>query len=47
MFQGTFLVTQAVSQEMIDHRTKEGAIVNIASIVGKVRQIKSSIKKYK
>ncbi|XP_033643001.1 estradiol 17-beta-dehydrogenase 8-like [Asterias rubens] len=32
---GTFLVTQAVSQEMIDHRTKEGAIVNIASIVGK------------
>ncbi|XP_022094727.1 estradiol 17-beta-dehydrogenase 8-like [Acanthaster planci] len=32
---GTFLVTQAVSKAMIEHRTTDGSIVNIASIVGK------------
>ncbi|XP_072015902.1 estradiol 17-beta-dehydrogenase 8-like [Amphiura filiformis] len=33
---GTFLMTQAVSQAMTQAQTQNGAIVNIASIVGKV-----------
>ncbi|XP_038063820.1 estradiol 17-beta-dehydrogenase 8-like [Patiria miniata] len=32
---GTFLVTQAVSQAMIAHKTTDGSIINFASIVGK------------
>lgn len=34
-FQGTFLVNQASAKEMIKNKVHEGAIVNIASILGK------------
>ena len=38
-FQGTFLMTQAVAKVMVDQGVKNGSIVNLASIVGKVRKI--------
>ena len=34
-FQGTFLVTQAVAQAMVEAKVQTGSIVNIASIVAK------------
>ena len=38
-FQGTFLMTQAVAKVKVDQGVKNGSIVNLASIVGKVRKI--------
>ena len=37
VFQGTFLVTQAVARAMVEENIQQGSIVNIGSIVGKVR----------
>ena len=34
--QGTFLMTQATARFMVRHKVRNGSIINIASIVGKV-----------
>ncbi len=34
--QGTFLLSKAVSQHMVENKTQSGSIINISSIVGKV-----------
>lgn len=36
LLQGTFLMTQAAARCMVRHKVKNGSIINIASIVGKV-----------
>jgi len=36
LLQGTFLMTQAVARCMVRHKVRNGSIINIASIVGKV-----------
>ena len=41
--QGTFLMTQAVAKIMVDQGVANGAIVNLASIVGKVSDIVSML----
>jgi 17beta-estradiol 17-dehydrogenase/3alpha(17beta)-hydroxysteroid dehydrogenase (NAD+) len=35
--QGTFLMSQFTAKAMVDHKINNGSIINIASIVGKVR----------
>lgn len=39
VFQGTFLVTQAVAKLMVSEKVTNGSIINLASIVGKVHVI--------
>ena len=37
--QGTFLLSKAVSQHIVENKIQSGSIINISSIVGKVSPI--------